>query len=94
MNSCHNEATPPLFFFFYFSYRELTIQMMRCAITLGETFYSVIHTDVKLEFDLITSGLLCVLERALIFLRLRRSLRDLFFFHFSLISCRRMLQGN
>lgn len=27
-----------------------------------------------------------VLERALIFLRLRLSLRDLFFFHFSLIS--------
>ena len=29
----------------------------------------------------------CVLERALIFLRFRLSLRDLFFFHFSLMLC-------
>jgi len=35
-----------------------------------------------------------VLERALIFLRFRLSLRDLFFFHFSLIICKQIVSAD
>ena len=78
---------PPSSFFFFSIVVKLAIQTMRCAVTLEETF-TLQRTD-EISIRLWGARKVCILERALIFLRLRRSLRDLFFFHFSLIFCRK-----